>query len=54
VHLSLLGPSWLTAFGEGPWRYEHFHYGTVLELVLDRVRVMRIGRFEKFFKMIFG
>jgi hypothetical protein len=31
-----------------------FYYGAVLELMLDRVRVIRIGRFKKFLEVVFG
>jgi hypothetical protein len=51
-------PTWvpyqLPIFREGPWCHELFHHGPVLELVLDRVRVVQIRHFEKFLKMIFG
>jgi hypothetical protein len=52
-HFSRLGPSRLHTFGEGPWRHEVFHHGTVLELVLNRVWVVRTSHYEKFLKMIF-
>jgi hypothetical protein len=51
-------PTWvpyqLPIFREGPWCHELFHHGPVLELVLDKVRVVQIGHFEKFLQMIFG
>jgi hypothetical protein len=31
-----------------------FRYGAVLGLVLDKVRVMQIGRFKKFLEVVFG
>jgi hypothetical protein len=49
----LLGSPRSIATRESPLRHEQFHHGAVLELVLERVWVMRIGYFKKLLQVVF-